>query len=163
MTREELKEHCKKQIEMCEMWAKAKSENPSGKVYEEHKMILELLKQAPCEDAISRQAALDVIYDYEYKKDMRKALEALPPVNPQEPKTGHWISHFSPVTYERWHVCSHCRSEVKLKTDYCPSCGAEMVEPQESEKYCDRNICVSNEYNGIGCDECEITKEEERE
>ena len=25
-------------------------------------------------------------------------------------------------------------------------------------KYCDRNICVSNEYNSIGCDECEITK-----
>ena len=27
-------------------------------------------------------------------------------------------------------------------------------EPQKP-KYCDRNICVSNEYNGIGCDECE--------
>jgi len=45
MTREELKEHCKKQVEMCEMWAKAKGENPCGKVYEEHKMILELLEQ----------------------------------------------------------------------------------------------------------------------
>ena len=31
------------------------------------------------------------------------------------------------------------------------------VNPQE-QKYCDRNICVSNEYNGIGCDECEVTK-----
>lgn len=28
----------------------------------------------------------------------------------------------------------------------------------ECEKYCDRNICISNEYNGIGCDECEVTK-----
>ena len=28
-------------------------------------------------------------------------------------------------------------------------------------KYCDRNICTSNEYNGIGCDECEVTKSRE--
>lgn len=50
MTREELKAHCKKQIEMCEMWAKAKGEKPCGKVYEEHKMILELLEEKPYED-----------------------------------------------------------------------------------------------------------------
>ena len=47
MTREELKEHCEKQIEMCEMWAIAKGEEPSGNVYEEHKLILELLEQKP--------------------------------------------------------------------------------------------------------------------
>lgn len=34
------------------------------------------------------------------------------------------------------------------------------ANPQDP-KYCDRNICVSNEYNGIGCDECEITKSQE--
>jgi len=34
------------------------------------------------------------------------------------------------------------------------------VNTQEP-KYCDRNICVSNEYNGIGCDECEVTKSQE--
>ena len=33
---------------------------------------------------------------------------------------------------------------------------------RECEKYCDRNICISNEYNGIGCDECEVTKSRER-
>ena len=37
----------------------------------------------------------------------------------------------------------------------------QPYEPQESEKYCDRNICVLNEYNGIGCDECEVTKSRE--
>lgn len=31
----------------------------------------------------------------------------------------------------------------------------------QETKYCDRNICVSNEYNGIGCDECEVTKSQE--
>ena len=34
------------------------------------------------------------------------------------------------------------------------------VNPQEP-KYCDRNICLRNEYNGIGCDECEVTKSQE--
>lgn len=34
-------------------------------------------------------------------------------------------------------------------------------EPKTEPKYCDRNICVSNEYNGIGCDECEVTKSQE--
>ena len=47
MTREELKKHCEKQIEMCEFWAIGKGEKPSGKVYEEHKLILELLEQEP--------------------------------------------------------------------------------------------------------------------
>ena len=47
MTKEELKEHCLKQIEACEMWAKHKGEEPHGKIYEEHKLILELLEQEP--------------------------------------------------------------------------------------------------------------------
>ena len=47
MTREELREHCKKQIQHCEQWAEWNREEPHGKVYEEHKLILELLKQEP--------------------------------------------------------------------------------------------------------------------
>ena len=33
--------------------------------------------------------------------------------------------------------------------------------PSAETKYCDRNICLRNEYNGIGCDECEVTKSQE--
>lgn len=47
MTRDELKKHCEKQIEECERWAKYKGEEPQGKIYEEHKLILELLEQEP--------------------------------------------------------------------------------------------------------------------
>jgi len=32
---------------------------------------------------------------------------------------------------------------------------------RQEPKYCDRNICIKNEYNGIGCDECEVTKSQE--
>ena len=37
---------------------------------------------------------------------------------------------------------------------------AKKLLEQESA-YCDRNICLRNEYNGIGCDECEVTKSQE--
>lgn len=30
------------------------------------------------------------------------------------------------------------------------------------QRYCDRNICMTNEYNGIECGECEVTKHNER-
>ena len=46
MTREELKAHCKKEIEMCEFWAHGKDEElNNSKIYQEHKLILELLEQ----------------------------------------------------------------------------------------------------------------------
>lgn len=28
-------------------------------------------------------------------------------------------------------------------------------------KYCDRNICLKNEYNNVGCEDCEVTKSQE--
>lgn len=38
----------------------------------------------------------------------------------------------------------------------------EVIEALRQEpKYCDRNICVRNEHNGIGCGECEVTKSQE--
>ena len=35
---------------------------------------------------------------------------------------------------------------------------AIIKESEQEPKYCDRNICIQNEYNGIGCGECEVTK-----
>lgn len=32
---------------------------------------------------------------------------------------------------------------------------------EQEPKYCDRNICIKNEYDGIGCDKCEVTKSQE--
>jgi len=111
MTREELKEHCLKQVERCEMWAKYKSEEPSGKIYEEHKLILELLEQEPI------------------------ILELLEP----EPKRGHWIkkenefivpSKFHPIK-EIISTCSICNARyigIHENFKYCPNCGARMIE-----------------------------------
>ena len=58
---------------------------------------------------------------------MRDAIETLE----QEPKTGHWIK--SNIGGAK--VCSVCNAHMGLSSfKFCPSCGAKMVEPQESEK-----------------------------
>jgi hypothetical protein len=45
MTKEELKQHCEKQVKMCEEWAKGNDREPSGKIYEEHKLVLDLINE----------------------------------------------------------------------------------------------------------------------
>lgn len=45
MTKEELREHCEKQVKMCEEWAKGNDREPGGKIYEEHKLILDLINE----------------------------------------------------------------------------------------------------------------------
>ena len=47
------------------MWARHNGGEPHGKVYEEHKLILELLEQEPCENVIYRQEVTDLIEHYE--------------------------------------------------------------------------------------------------
>ena len=89
MTREELKAHCEKQVEMCEMRVIGKGEKPSGKIYEEHKLILELLEQKPC-DAVSREAVLDAIITLWADKpfgnpaltEIKECVERVPSVTP---------------------------------------------------------------------------------
>lgn len=34
-----------------------------------------------------------------------------------------------------------------------------VKEDEKPTRYCDRNICASNEVNGISCDECVVGKE----
>jgi hypothetical protein len=55
----------------------------------------------------------------------------------QEPKTGHWIATgdyytgaYDSIDYVE---CSCCHYESLEEGDFCPNCGARMIEPQESE------------------------------
>jgi hypothetical protein len=98
-------------------------------------------EQEPCDDAISRQAALDKKELVELEDGQSfycispEDVETLPPVTPQ-PKIGHWRH------YEGMLICSKCGSEFYDDImEYCgddvpkccPDCGAKMIEPQESE------------------------------
>jgi hypothetical protein len=86
-------------------------------------------------DCISRQALLNTtvkknsiwnkITDSE-GNNLETIISNLPSVTPQ-PRKGHWLHrpHVYGVAY-----CSICDFELKIdNTNYCPNCGAKMVEP----------------------------------
>ncbi|MBO5971323.1 MAG: hypothetical protein J6S14_22850 [Clostridia bacterium] len=117
--------------------------------------------QEPCNDAISRREAIK-IFTYNYKgeripdydcdnfpvqiamKKVKKMLRELPPVKPQEPKTGHWI--YTPkrrlvdetdeggvYTTDYRCTCSKCGSDFgfrQMSDAYCKYCGARMEVKQ---------------------------------
>jgi len=128
-------------------------------------------KQEPCDDVISRKMALkecyDIVIDGErYSVIQEETLLGLPPVIPNE-KTGKWIdeadkidAQFGKHTYK----CSECGkyaeyfvsgTEVwwdRIKPNFCPNCGAKMIEPQESAKIdCSKTKC-ENCTNHNYCD-----------
>ena len=74
MTREELRGHCEREIRSCEWWAHTRRENPGGKIYEEHKLILELLEQESVLDKIKAEILDEAEYAYadfdKYKEDI---------------------------------------------------------------------------------------------
>ena len=129
MTREEAIERLKTDIYKYADFTENPNENEFWMAFD---MAIKALETEPCEDTISRQAVKDLYYKNGYI-DFRKVCE-LPPVNTQ-PKTGHWI--YEDVLYSR---CSECgelaiiANWAKVLSDFCPCCGARMVEPQESEE-----------------------------
>lgn len=73
--------------------------------------------------------------DYYPLSEVIDRLQNVPSVTPQGPKTGYWIStETKGVRYAFWcrYKCSLCGG-LSDRTNFCPNCGARMVEPQESE------------------------------
>ena len=87
-------------------------------------------------DCISRQSVIDLMMqkwgeNFSGDSAMQESIDAIrvmPSVTPQEPKTGHWILRNSFLEPK----CSECNYESE-RYNFCPNCGAKMVEPQESE------------------------------
>ena len=111
--------------------------------YDALRVARKALEQEPCEDAIGRSDMLDAIgHGTTYtSEELQRIIKALPPVNLQEPKTGHWEQYGN--SWEDKFKCSECGKEqpkilcgeriIGHWSDYCPNCGAKMVEPQERE------------------------------
>lgn len=90
------------------------------------------------DDLISRQAVQDYIAKYlsQYLyNDVREAVEVideyigeLPPVNPQEPKTGHWIldETDNSITCDKCGCLIWANDISNGEAYYCPNCGARM-------------------------------------
>ena len=98
----------------------------------------------PCDDAISRQAVLEIAKQHTLTNDYL-AIQNLPTVRPQEPKTGHWIGDAIQGEIDgqivKGFTCSQCGAisvfritdEKIINGDLCANCGCSMVEPRESE------------------------------
>lgn len=103
----------------------------------------EKAEQEPCDDTISRSDMLDAVgHGTTYtSEEVQKIVNNLPPVRPQEPKTGHWVRH--DTGHSIYYDCSRCNCIAPCTetadawlwklSNYCPDCGAKMVEPKESE------------------------------
>ena len=74
----------------------------------------------PCDDAISRQAVLDLLEDTNNGWIINEVLQ-LPPVK-QEPKTGY--REYNDI-YDHY-LCGNCKTVVMDYDNFCPNCGAKM-------------------------------------
>lgn len=122
-------------------------------------MAIKALEQEPCDDVISRQAVNDAINDVLVKYipmlygscekiplELITAIMQLPPVNPQEPKTGHWsrktkVDAYDIAGVKTWGIkcqCDRCDFTTIVVEDfgyykYCPNCGARMESEVRNE------------------------------
>lgn len=100
---------------------------------------IEVLKQEPSTDAVSRQAVLE---PYKYLKDddviavwlIKKNIEQQKSVTPTRPK-GQWLEYNYPSN--EYVYCSNCKEKFDTEylylgeseyPNYCPHCGADMRE-----------------------------------
>ena len=107
-------------------------------------IALEALKAEPCEDAVSREAVLEVVNN-PLNIRLDKIIEDLPPVTPKQ-RTGHWEmpqlddGMSDPIYYQV--RCSECGFDLDPQTwhmelhqygadKYCPNCGAKMEGESE--------------------------------
>ena len=100
-------------------------------------------RQAKAEDCVSRADLNQILWDYDCKNEnalMVKAIAELPSVYPKSDKpSGKWeqINKNEVNVIPQW-KCSECGAEFEcfdMDFEYCPNCGAKMVEPQESEDH----------------------------
>lgn len=78
----------------------------------------------PCEDAISRQAVLDIVNN-PLNIRLDEIITKLPSVTPQ-PKIGRWIAPDGDNA-----ICGCCNRLNRLYGTYCKHCGAKMQEVKE--------------------------------
>ena len=100
-------------------------------------VAIEALEQQPCEDCISRQAAIEAMGEQPLNwtdtpeeiaeemmwEDHIKALKELPSVTPARAR-GKWMTEHN----KGYVQCSNCHTRVPFckRSNFCPDCGAEM-------------------------------------
>jgi hypothetical protein len=88
-----------------------------------------------CED-VAKAFQIGIAFGFGEKHDeMNKVIDEIKKVITPQPKTSHWISldDFRGKYNENGFMCSECNKHSDYEENFCPNCGAKMVEPQESE------------------------------
>lgn len=100
---------------------------------------LKMCEEEQSGDPVSRKAVCEIINDIrdcisvEGYCAILERMKKLPPVNPQEPKTGEWQQDL-----DETFLCSECGSGFKEQPTvmgkpmflWCPLCGAKMAESE---------------------------------
>ena len=98
------------------------------------KMAIQALSQEPCDDAISREDAINAFDEHPYDTlsyaSARNIIRELPSVTQ---KSGKWHRKYDRIVNDCFWECDKCGCGYQHEYNYCPNCGAKMVEPQESE------------------------------
>ena len=100
-------------------------------------------------DLIDRQAAIDALDEcycggedscgepWIYKENAVEAINMIEPLPSAQQKTGKWMPD-TMCYYEERFICSECKGNYKVDTcmgkptwNYCPNCGARMMEVTE--------------------------------
>lgn len=70
--------------------------------------------------------------EYAMYLDVIEALKSLPSITELKQKNGQWIEHEWAEEYDERLIsnyeCSECKRWNREMTDYCPNCGAKMIE-----------------------------------
>lgn len=129
-------------IDAFSMFAEYESNRTNAEWVDRIRVVLSSLpsvtpNQVPCEDAISRQLVIKVIYDYNSLINIAQAVRELPHVQPIRSR-GHWIfEEGDGKTCFDGYVCSACNKSFHTHVPYfaeyefCPHCGADMRESEE--------------------------------
>lgn len=89
---------------------------------------------------MTREEAIQILRDWDgyfighSSDDVNEALNIAVNALEQEPKTGHWITTRT-FMHDGEFYCDRCKCESpnNEKWDYCPNCGAMMIESQENK------------------------------
>lgn len=92
-------------------------------------MAIKALGQEPCEDAVSREAAIDAALSA-FSRGLLASpdIRRLPSVQPER-KRGKWIN-ISDGIFEIV-KCDQCGRTMDSRDNFCPNCGANMTEDSE--------------------------------
>ena len=92
---------------------------------------------------MTREEAIKNIKEHCYFANLlpqaKEALDvAIKALEEQEPKTGecNTFELFQSGIKETWYECPKCKwsNALLIPRNYCPNCGAKMIEPRESEE-----------------------------